>query len=446
MFGRRSQHDFEDEIRSHIAMEVERLRKQGMAPADAERVARRSFGNVGVIEDRFYHAQRFAWLQDAGRDVRHAWRALRRQPAFLITSVATLALAMGAVTGMFSVVKTVLLEPLPFTGAERLVAVSGASPGSDLPERFALGNEFYLHYKERSTLIDGLFTFTSGMSTVRTDDRVERMGMAWPSNDIYPTLGVVPQLGRLPVPEDGNRAVVISDQLWSTWFGRDPAVIGKSYFVSDSMKQVIGVMPPGLDFPAENTMLWVSGEIRPEDLQVGEFDGAVIARMKPGVTIAQLESELTRIAKEIPARFGGSPGYARILENHRAVLAPVLERMVGPAVRTSLWVLLAAVSVVLLIACANVANLFLVRAEGRTRDMALRRAIGATRARLVRLQLAEASLVAVAGGILAIGVSAVTLPMFLRAAPEQIPRLALAGTDAWSVAAAFGLTLIVAIA
>jgi len=446
MLGRRSQDDFEDEIRAHLALEAERLRRQGMSPADADRAARRAFGNVGVAEDRFYHAQPLAWLQDAGRDIRHAWRALRRHPVFLTTSVATLALAMGAVTGMFSVVKAVILDPLPLPNAERLVAISGTSPGSDLPDRFGLGGEFYVHFKERSALVEGVFTFDAGMSTFRTSDRVERIPLAWPTNDMYATLGVQPQLGRLPVAEDGGHAVVLSDQLWSTWFGRDSAVIGKSYFVSDSMKQVVGVMPPEFRFPDANTQLWISGEIIPADVRPGQFGGSMIVRMKPGVTREQLAGDLTRLAQEIPGRFGGSPGFARVMEHFRADVVPVLDEMVGPTVRTSLWILLGAVSVVLLIACANVANLFLVRASGRSRDMALRRAIGATRARLVRLQLAEAALVALAGGVLAIAISAATLPLFLRAAPPRIPRLAFAGIDGWSVAAAFGLAAIVAIA
>ena len=446
MLGRRPQHDFEDEIRSHLELEVDRLCAQGMSRADAERAARRNFGNVGAAEDRFYHAQRFASVQDILRDVRHAWRSLRRNPGFVITCVGTLALAMGAVTGMFNVVNTVILKPLPFPEPDRLVVVSGTSPGSDLPERFGLGMEFYLHYKEKSQLVDGMFTFGGGTSTFRTNDRVERIPMAWPSNDMYATFGVLPKLGRLPVPEDGDRVVLISDQLWNTWFGRDSAVIGKSYFVSDSMKQVIGVMPAEFRFPSDETMLWVAGEIRPEQVRPGQFGGPLVARMKAGVTQEQLATELTRLSKELPARFGGTPAYARIIENHRALVDPVLDRIVGPTVRTSLWVLLGAVAVVLLIACANVANLFLVRAEGRSRDMALRRAIGASRARLVRLQLAESSLVAVAGGVLAIAISAVTLPLFLRAAPEGIPRLALAGLDGWTVLAAFGLVLLAAFA
>src|SRR3982750_2511673 len=151
-------------------------------------------------------------------DLRHAWRVLRRTPGFLVTCVGILALAIGAVAGMFSVVDSVLLRPLPFREPERLVAPRGTAPGSDLPERFDLGDEFYLHYKERSKLIDGIFAFAGGTSTFRTDSRVERIRMAWPTNDMWSTLGVSPAIGRLPVAEDGEAVVVISDQLWSSWF------------------------------------------------------------------------------------------------------------------------------------------------------------------------------------------------------------------------------------
>src|SRR5687768_5265969 len=129
-------------------------------------------------------------------DVRHAWRALLRTPGFLVTAVGTLALAMGAVTGMFSVVNAVILEPLPFPDSDRLVVLSGTAPGSDLPERFGPGTEFYLHYKERSRLLDGVFVFASGTSTLRAEDRVERIPMAFPTNEMYATLRVRPQRGR----------------------------------------------------------------------------------------------------------------------------------------------------------------------------------------------------------------------------------------------------------
>jgi putative ABC transport system permease protein len=125
MFGRRSQRDFEDEIRSHLQLEVDRLERQGMSPRDAMRAARRNFGNVGVAEDRFYHAQRLGWVENAARDLRHAWRSLRRTPGFLVAAVGTLSLAIGAVAGMFTVVNAVMLEPLPFPRSDRLVSLRG---------------------------------------------------------------------------------------------------------------------------------------------------------------------------------------------------------------------------------------------------------------------------------------------------------------------------------
>jgi putative ABC transport system permease protein len=379
-------------------------------------------------------------------DFRHAWRALIRTPVFFVTSLVTLALAIGAVVGMFNVVNTVLLRPLPFPDSDRLVVVSGTAPGSDLPDRFGLGPEFYLHYKERSQLLDGIFVFASGTSTLRTNDRVERIPMAWPTNDMYATLGVRPQIGRLPVPEDEDRVVLISDELWSRWFGRDPGVLGKRYFVSGEMREVIGVMPAEFHFPSDATLLWVAGEIRAADVRPGQPGSSPVARMKRGVTREQLAAELTRLSKELPGRFGGPPSYARVIEQHSAVVDALLERMVGPTATTSLWVLLGAVAVVLLIACANVANLFMVRAGGRRRDLAVRRAIGASRAQLVRLQMAEAFLVALPAGGLAVVLSALTLPLFLRAAPEGIPRLGLVGLDLPTIAAAFILVLLVALA
>jgi len=442
MLGRRSQRDFEDEIRAHLDLEAERLRAQGMSAADAERAARLNFGNVGVAEDRFYHAQPFASVQDLAGDLRHAWRALLRTPGFLATSVATLALAIGAVAGMFGVVNTVLLKPLPFASPERLVVIEGTAPGSDLSERFGVGAEFYVHYKERSKLLESLFIFGGGTSTFRTENRVERIRMAWPSNDIYATLGARPRLGRLPVPEDGDKVALISDRLWETWFGRDPAVIGRSYFVSGDMRQIIGVMPASFTFPGDETMVWASALVRMSEITPGALGMPIIARMKPGVTHEQLAAELTRLSKELPARFGGPAGYARLIGQHRAVVASLQERTVGPTVRTSLWVLLGAVAVVLLIACANVANLFLVRGESRTRDLAVRRAIGASRGQLARLQMAEAFMVALPAGVVAVLLSRLTLPLFVHAAPEGIPRLGQVSLDLTTVGAAFALVLL----
>ena len=385
-------------------------------------------------------------LNNWATDLRHAWRGLLRTPGFLVTTVVTLGLAIGAVAGMFNVVNTVILKPLPFPRSDQLVVVSGTAPGSDLPPRFGPGTEFYVHYRENSKLVDGIFTFGQGTSTLRTENRVERIPMAWPTNELYHTMGVRPILGRVPVDADADKVVVISHKLWQTWFSGDSAVLGRSYYISGQMRQIIGVMPPEFTFPSENTLLWVASPIVTSEIRTGQGGGPVIARLRPGVTRDALAAELTRLSKQLPDRFGGSPSYAKIISQHSAVVDPLLDRIIGPTTSRSLWVLLGAVALVLIIACANVTNLFLVRAEGRHRDLAVRRAMGASGMQLVRLQMAEAFLVALVSGVLAVVLTLVTLPVFLRAAPEGIPRLAQVALDFPTVAAAFGLVLLTALA
>jgi predicted permease len=343
-------------------------------------------------------------------------------------AVGTLALAIGALAGMFSVVDHVLLNPLPYAHPDRLVFIGGTAPGSDLPEEFEVGSEFYLQYREQSHLLEDVSTFNSFTATLRTPDRVERVRMSWPTNSLYSTLGARPALGRLPVPEDESNVVVISDALWSSWFGRDSSVLGKSYQIAGQSRTVIGVMGPDFKFPTDGTLLWIAGEIRAEDIEVGEFDSPLVARMAPGATIEGVANELTTLAKRLPERFGGPASYTRVIGQHRAIVRPILDQMLGSAPR-SLWVLVGAGGIVLLIAWANVANLFMVRAEGRHRDLAVRRAIGASRTQLVRLQLTEALIVAVLAGALAVLLAKLTLPVFLKAAPPGIPRLDEAGLD-----------------
>ena len=444
MLGRRSQRDFEDEIKAHLQLEVDRLKAQGMSDHDAQLAAHKHFGSVTVAEDRYFHGRRFVSLDEFGRDLRHALRGLMRTPAFLATSVITLSLAIGAVTGMFGVVNAVMLRPLPFPNPDRLVSLQGIAPGTEVRDTFDLSGEFYLHFKENSKLIDGISIVAGGTSTFRVNDRVERISMGWPTNDMFGTLGARPQLGRLP-REDEDKAVVISDRLWASWFNRDPSVIGKWYFVSDSMKQVIGVMPADFHFPNDETLLWIApGKVT--QANAGEVNGLSFARMKPGVTAEQLAVELKQLSAQMPARFGFRPATVKAIQAYRPINNPLLERMVGPPVMTSLLILLGSVALVLLIACANVANLFMVRAETRRRDLTVRRAIGASRMQLMRFQMSEAFVVAGIAGVFAVVLATVGLPLFVRAAPENIPRLADVHMDFATVAAAFGLVVLVALA
>lgn len=367
-------------------------------------------------------------LMDWFTDLRYAVRALRRSPGFTTVAVGTLGLAIGANAGMFSVVNTVLINPLPYANVDRLVSLSATAPGSQMADEFDVSGEFFIQYKAQSKLIEDIAIYNSFTSTLRVDDRVERVRMSQPTNSLFSTLGARAFLGRTPRPEESEDVAVISYKMWSDWFGRDSAVIGRSYYMSGRERTVIGVMGPDFQFPREDVMLWISYALREGNIRVGDFSDPVIARIKPGTTQAALISELTTIGKGLPQRYGGNAIYAKTVELHRSVVKPITDQLIGP-VASSLWVLLAAVGMVLIIACANVANLFLVRAEGRQRDLAVRRAIGATRSQLIRSQMSEALVIAVLAATLAVMLAWLSLPAVIRAAPRGVPRLSTVGMD-----------------
>ncbi|HXV85995.1 MAG TPA: ABC transporter permease, partial [Gemmatimonadales bacterium] len=344
-----------------------------------------------------------------------------------------------------SVVNRVLIDPLPFSQPDRLMAVYGTAPGSQLPEEFGLANEFYLQYREQSKLVEDVAMFGGGTSTLRVGDRAERIPMAWPTPSLFSTLGVTPILGRLPVPEDDDRVTVISYALWQTWFGGDSSVIGQTHDVSYGRRQIVGVMGPDFRFPSDGTLLWNSGEIREAGLVPGRLGSLMVVRARPGVTPEALASEFTTLAKRLPERFGGSARYATLITQFRAVVRPLKTQILG-SVSRALWVLLAAVAIVLIIACANVANLFLVRAEGRHREMAVRRAVGAGRADLIRLQLAESVAVALMAGALAVALAWVTLPIMVAAAPPGVPRIVNVRLDLTTIAFTAGAAILAALA
>jgi predicted permease len=378
-------------------------------------------------------------------DLRHAMRSLRRSPGFTVVAVGTLGLAIGANAAMFGVVNAVILNPLPYGNVDRLVYIGGTAPGSDMSGEFGVADEFYVQYKEQSKLLEDVSTYNSFTATLRAGDRVERIRMSFPTNSLFSTLGAKPILGRLPVAADENNVAVISHALWTSWFGGDSAVIGKTYQMADGKRTVVGVMGPDFKFPNDGTLLWLSHEVRPTGLTPGRFGTSLVGRMKPGTTTEALARELTALSKRLPERFGGSASYARVIAQHRAVVRSIQDQMLG-SVASSLWVLVGSVVIVLLIACANVANLFMVRAEGRQRDLAVRRAIGAARGQLIRSQMAEAVVVAVAAGLVAVALAWAGLPALLRMAPQDIPRLDEVHLNAATLLFTLGIALLAALA
>ena len=385
-------------------------------------------------------------LDDWSRDVAQAGRALARVPGFTAVTVFTLMLAIGANTAIFAVVDAVLLDPLDFPAADRLVVIRASAPGTDLPDEFGPAPEFYVQYSEQADMLEDLAAYAQGQTTVRADEQIDRLFVVQATPSLFTTLGVRPALGRVPTPRDERGGVmVISHGMWTTWFGADTAVVGRSYEVSGRLREVVGVMGPEWRFPDARTSVWVNaGFGDPAEIDVGDFGLGMVARTRPGVGIPELEGQLATLAQRLPERFSGPGRWTEIIEAHRPVVRTLEEHLVGDLARP-LWLVLGTVGIVLLIACANVATLFSVRAEGRAHDLGVRRALGAGRGALVRSQMAEALLMAVMGGVGAVIVARIGLPLLVRMAPEGLPNADLAALDGRALLLTAGLSLTAAL-
>jgi putative ABC transport system permease protein len=387
-------------------------------------------------------------------DFKHAARSLIRAPAFTLVVVATLALAIGANTAIFSVVSVVLLKPLPFPHADRLVHIGGTAPGTDQPDQLGVPDELYFEYRDSVPALEDLALYGTGSSTTRAEGRVDQLFVTQATPSFFSTLGVQPLHGRLPTDQDDGGVVVLSHWLWETWFNSDVAVIGKSYTFAGQTRSVIGVMKPEFRFPDERTAFWVPMQIRQAQVTPGGFGPSLVARMKPGTDHAGLMAQLEPLARRVQQRLGGPAPYVRIMERHRPVVKSLGEHLVGK-ISTPLWILLGTVGIVFLIACANVANLFTVRAENRRRDLVVRRALGAGRGDLMRSQLAEAVILAAAGGALGALIAWAGVPLLVRAAPDAvaggftsapIPGLATARLDLTALLFTAGISILAACA
>ena len=353
------------------------------------------------------------------KDFRHAARGLVRTPGFTLTVIGTLALAIGANAAIFSVVKPVLLDPLPLPNADRLVHIAGSAPGTDQPEEFGVADELYFEYRESAPAIEDAGLYGTGSSTTRAEGQVDQLFVTQATPSFFSTVGAQVQLGRLPNDSDNGNVVVLSHWLWQSWFGSDPKVIGRSYTFANQSRSVIGVMKPEFRFPDERTAFWVPLAIRPAQVTPGGFGPQMAARLKPGTDRAQLVAQLEPLAKRVQQRLGGPAPYVRIMERHRPIVKPLREQLLGK-IGTALWILLGTVGIVFLVACVNVANLFSVRSENRRVDLTVRQALGARRSDLLRSQLTEALLLAAGGGVLGALIAWAGVPLLVRAAPDAV--------------------------
>jgi putative ABC transport system permease protein len=364
-------------------------------------------------------------------DLRFALRSLMRQRAFTIVSVLTLTLAIGANTAVFTLVDGVLIRPLPFRDADDLISLQhlGREGADELP----MSTGLYLFYREQAKTLESLALYANTTVTMVREGESERLPAEAVTPSFFEVLGVAAAQGRTFVEEEGapggEPTVVVSDGFWRSRLGADPGVLGRTLDLNGRLRTIVGVMPPGFGFPDDQAALWAPLVIDPTQAPLAAFGASGIGRLAPGNSIASAMTELGGLIDRLSEFYpeSGAPAFLAEVGLRPRILS-LKESLVGD-VRTTLWILLASVGFVLLIACANVANLLLVRAEGRQRELALRRALGAGRWQVLRWFLSESVLLAGTGGSLGVLLAAWALKVAIRLVPTDIPRLTEVGLD-----------------
>ncbi|HEY0101247.1 MAG TPA: ABC transporter permease [Pyrinomonadaceae bacterium] len=411
--------EIDEEMRFHIDMREEENVRQGMSPEEARRDAERRFGRFTRVKEQGYEVRGGRWLESLWQDCRYGTRMLWKNFGFTTVAVLVLALGIGANTSLFSVVNAVLLRPLPFPDAERIIWFDGVHQARGITAS-NLSPADYSDWEKQASDFESMSAYVTGSANLSDEvgepERVPRVSV---TAGFFPTLGASPALGRALLPEDespgGEDVAILSHALWQRRFGASPGVVGTRLLVNGTPVTVVGVMPAGFDFPRASQM-WTP--LKPEK-SAQKRDNRylnVLARLKPDVTLEEAETQLgiinSRLGQQYPETNGG----------WSVRLTPLHERTVRD-VSTSLWLLLGAVGFVLLIACANVTNLLLARAAGRRREIALRTALGAGRLRVIRQLLTESLMLATLGGAVGLVLSFFLMDLLVSISPANLPRL-----------------------
>ncbi|MFI5234575.1 MAG: ADOP family duplicated permease [Gemmatimonadales bacterium] len=448
---RRPEADFSAEVQAHLALETDRLVAEGLAPEEAAYEARRRFGNVGRAQEAFHHRRTIRWMEAIPQYLRRAARRLVRVPAFSATVALTLMLGIGATTAVFSLIDGVLLRPLPFAQPAELVDLSHTLVVQGVSQ-VDQSDATYLYYRDANHVFAGVGAYQATAVNLGATGPAQaaRIPAARTSASLFEVLGVAPIKGRV-FREDEDRpggapVVVLGERLWKAKYAADPGIIGRSIQIDGVPRAVIGIMPERFEFPDERTALWLPADIDPAKTESAAFDYRAVARLRKGVTPAAAAADLQKLLPHLPEAYPGRlTANAIELTHMRAVVRPLRDVMIG-GVGRALWVVFGAAGCLLLIACANVANLFLVRAEERQHDLAVRRALGAGYGAIVAEFFSEGLLLAALGGVLGIALAAAGVGV-LRSLEMgiTIPRLDGVRLDGAALAVAAGVTVLAAL-
>ncbi|MGH9548090.1 MAG: ABC transporter permease, partial [Terriglobales bacterium] len=435
--GRSAEHELGREVASHLGMLQEEFERRGLSPEDAKRAAGRTYGGVEQAKELHREARSFPWIEHIVKDARYGARNLFRTPAFTAIAVITLALGIGANTAIFSVVNAVLLRPLAYKEADRIVTILNNGTGP-----VATAN--YIDWRGQSHSFEAMGGADWWSPNLTNNDSPEHLFALKVTQNLLPMLGVKPLLGRLFIrgedQEGADHEVILSYGLWQRRFNRDPNILGKPITLNGEAYVVVGVMPLGFRFApfwATHAELWAPDAFGDTIHDRDNNHMRVFARLKPGVTLMHARAEMATSTARLEKQYPDT--------NRRVRVTSLKENVVGK-VETPLLMLLGAVGFVLLIACANVAHMLLARTSDRQKEIAVRAALGAGRARLLAQFLTENLLLATIGAAAGLLLALAGMRALIALSPAAIPRVELVAIDARVVLFLVCITVVTAVA
>ena len=431
----------DDELQFHIDQQIAENIAAGMSAEDARHAAMRAFGNPAALREQSRETWSWNWLDRLWRDIRYSARTLRRTPGFAVLAILVMALGIGANVALLTVIRSVLLKPLPFKDADRLVRLFEADAKGRFQDNIVAGGTFATWKKQSRSFDDMAIAKHANYNLSGTSGQLPELIAAYNASwNFFPLLGVHTALGRSFLPEEdrpgGSATVILSWGLWQRRFGGNAGILGKTILLDSKPYTVIGVLPAWFTYPDAKVQLWTAlyHEKSPELMQMYvAHNFEVVARLKQGVTIAQASADLNAIQRQIRRQYPDGP------VNDAANIRPMLEAQVLN-VKTGLYVVFAATGCLLLIACLNIANLLVARAASRRKETAIRTALGGSRARLIREQMIESLMLSVAGGAIGLFFAQLILS-WLVSARDDIPRADAIHMDGLVFLASVGIVL-----